>query len=111
MTPIGERDYHWMHHLSDTFGILPKILWPLLVSEFPLSTVKDLERRASGHLHRWLRLPRNLSLCSNSNKLKLPTNSLSEELMITQARDRQQYRESSDPKVSQAGIEVRTERK
>lgn len=95
-------------------GILPRILWPLLVYEFPISAVEGFEMRVSRFLRRWLGLPRSLSsiaLYGNTNKLKLPTSSLSEEFMVTRARELLQYRESSDPKVAQAGIEVRTGRK
>ncbi|KAJ3592260.1 hypothetical protein NHX12_007388 [Muraenolepis orangiensis] len=56
-------------------GILPRILWPLLVYAVPISTVETLERRVSNHLRRWLGLPRSLSsiaLYGNTNKLQLP---------------------------------------
>lgn len=95
-------------------GILPRILWPLLVYDFPISMVEGFERRVSSYLRRWLGLPRSLSciaLYGNKNKLTLPFNSLSEEFKVARAREVLMYRESKDPKVSQAGIEVRTGRK
>ena len=95
-------------------GILLRILWPLLVYESPISTVEGLERRVSSHLRCWLGLPRSLSsiaLYGNKNKLMLSINSLTEEFMVTRAREVLQYRESKDLKVSQVGIEVRTGRK
>lgn len=95
-------------------GILPQILWPLLVYEVPISTVEGFEMRFSRFLRRWLGLPRSLSsiaLYGQNNKLKLPISSLSEEFIVTRFRKLLQYRESSDPKVAQAGIEVRTGRK
>ncbi|XP_075313231.1 uncharacterized protein LOC142373743 [Odontesthes bonariensis] len=95
-------------------GILPRILWPLLVYEFPMSTVEGFERRVSSHLRRWLGLPRSLSsiaLYGNNNKLTLPIKGLAEEFMVARAREVLQYRESKDPKVAQAAIEVRTGRK
>ncbi|XP_053176235.1 uncharacterized protein LOC128359949 [Scomber japonicus] len=95
-------------------GILPRILWPLLVYEFPMSTVEGFERRVSSHLRRWLGLPRSLSslaLYGNNNKLNLPVKGLTEEFMVARAREVLQYRESKDPKVAQAGIEVRTGRR
>lgn len=45
------------------------------------------------------------------NKLTLPINSLTEEFMVTRASEVLLYRDSKDPKESQAGIEVRTRRK
>ncbi|KAL3991499.1 leucine-rich repeat-containing protein 16 [Sarotherodon galilaeus] len=95
-------------------GILPRILWPLLVYEVPISTVEGFEMRISRFLRRWLGLPRSLSsiaLYGHNNKLKLPFSSLSEEFMVSQSRELLQYRESSDPRVALAGIEVRTGRK
>lgn len=28
-------------------GVMPRILWPLLLDEFPITTISDLERRVS----------------------------------------------------------------
>lgn len=59
-------------------------------------------------------MPRSLSsitLYDKKNKLMLPVNSLSEEFMVARSRVVLQYRESTDPKVSKAGIKVRTGRK
>ncbi|XP_038154112.1 uncharacterized protein LOC119791846 [Cyprinodon tularosa] len=95
-------------------GILPRILWPLLVYEVPISTVEGFERRVSRFLRKWLGVPRSLSsiaLYGKNNMLKLPFSSLNEEFKVSRTREVLQYRESCDPKVSQAGIEVRTGRK
>ncbi|XP_051969484.1 LOW QUALITY PROTEIN: uncharacterized protein LOC127634119 [Xyrauchen texanus] len=95
-------------------GILPRILWPLLVYEVPISTVETLERKVSSHLRRWLGLPKSLSsiaLYGHRNKLQLPLKSLEEEFKVTRAREVLIYRDSSDPKVATAGVEVRTGRK
>ncbi|XP_067280778.1 uncharacterized protein [Pseudorasbora parva] len=95
-------------------GILPRILWPLLIYEVPISTIEGFERRVSRFLRKWLGLPRSLSsiaLYGQNNKLKLPISGLSEEFKVGRAREVLQYRESLDPMVFQAGIEVRTGRK
>lgn len=42
-------------------GILPRILWPLLIYEMPISTTETLERKVSSHLRKWLGLPKSLS--------------------------------------------------
>lgn len=100
----------WVHQ----HGILPRIMWPLLVYEFPISSVEGFERTVSSRLRRWLGLPNSLNsiaLYGNKNKLTLPINSLTEEFIVARARETLQCRESKDPKVSQAGIEVRTGRK
>ncbi|KAL3969377.1 ER degradation enhancer, mannosidase alpha-like 2 [Sarotherodon galilaeus] len=85
-------------------GILPRILWPLLVYEVPISTVEGFEMRISRFL-------RSIALYGHNNKLKLPFSSLSEEFMVSRSRELLQYRESSDPRVALGGIEVRTGRK
>lgn len=84
----------------------------------PISTVETLETlemvSSSSHLRRWLGVPRSLSsiaLYGRSNKLQLPLKSLEEGFKATKARVVIEYRDSSDPKVSKAGIEVRTGRK
>ncbi len=73
-----------------------------------------LERKVSSHLRRWLGLPKSLSsiaLNGHRNKLKLPLKSLEEEFKVSRAREVLLYRDSRDPKVATAGIEVRTGRK
>lgn len=70
-------------------GVLPRILWPLLVYEVPISTVETLERKVSSCLRRWLGLPRSLSniaLYGNTTMLQLPLKSLEEEFKVTRAR-------------------------
>ncbi len=47
----------WVHQ----HGILPRLLWPLLIYEVPMTTVEALERTISQFLRRWLVLPRSLS--------------------------------------------------
>ncbi|KAK0135815.1 hypothetical protein N1851_028312 [Merluccius polli] len=95
-------------------GILPRVLWPLLLYEFPITTITDQERRVSRYLRRWLELPRSLSdiaLYGNTCKLTLPLKSIEEEFKVLQAREVLQLHESSDPKVSGAGVAVKTGRK
>ena len=95
-------------------GILPRILWPLLVYEVTISTVETLERKISSYLRRWLGLPRSLTsaaLYSRRNKLQLPFSSLEEEFRVSRTREALLYRDSSDTRVASAGIVVRTGRK
>ena len=92
-------------------AVLPRILWPLLVYDIPITTVESLERAISNRLRRWLGLPRCLSgaaLYGNSKALHLPCSSLVKELKITKARELLQYKESEDPKVAAAGIQIRS---
>ena len=96
------------------YAVLPRILWPLLFDDIPITTVESLERAISNRLRRWLGLPRCLSgaaLYGNSNALRLPCSSLVEEFKITKTRELLQYIESEDPKVAAAGIQIRSGRK
>ncbi|XP_035688709.1 LOW QUALITY PROTEIN: uncharacterized protein LOC118424272 [Branchiostoma floridae] len=95
-------------------GVLPRVLWPLLVYEVPMTMVEQLERTISRFLRKWLGLPRSLSniaLYGRSTKLQLSLSGLTEEFKVTRAREVLMYRDSSDSKVSSAGIHVRTGRK
>lgn len=70
-------------------GILPRILWPLLIYAVPIYTVETLERKVSNDLWRWLGLLKSLSnivLYGCSNKLQLPLKPLEEEFKLTRAR-------------------------
>ncbi|KAL1249583.1 hypothetical protein QQF64_020588 [Cirrhinus molitorella] len=101
----------WMYQ----HGVLPRVLWPLLVyevHEVPASMVETLERRISSYLRRWMGFPRSLcsaALYGKSNKLQLPFSSLDEEFRVSRTREALLYRDSKDSKV--AGIDVRTGRK
>lgn len=55
--------------------------------------------------------PSNIALYGQNKKLKLLISNLNEEFMMSRTRQVLQYWESSDPKVSQASIDVRTGRK
>lgn len=70
-------------------AILPRILWPLLVYEVPMSTVESMERRTSSFLRRWLGLPCGFSsaaLYGIRNILQLPFSGLKEEFMVSLTR-------------------------
>ena len=95
-------------------GVLPRLLWPLLIYEVPLTAVESLERAISQFLRRWLGLPRSLSsmaLYSKATKVQLPLSSVVEEFKITRAREVMLYRDSKDIKVASAGVVVKTGRK
>lgn len=93
-------------------GVLPRLLWPLLVYELSISTVEILEQNISRFLRRWLGLPQfpsSIALYGHSTKMQLPISSLSEELMVTRTRELIMFRDSSEMKVA-TGIQVKTGR-
>ncbi|CAC5407387.1 unnamed protein product [Mytilus coruscus] len=70
-------------------GILPRLLWPLLVYDVPMTTIEGMERISNGYLRRWLGVPRSFSsvgLYSLGSKLQLPLKSITEEFKVTKVR-------------------------
>jgi len=95
-------------------GLLARLVWPLMVNEIPISCVERLEQSISKHLRRWLGLPpsfTNVGLYARSAKLQMPLTSLTEEYKVAKARLLLTVRDSTDEKISKAGIQVRTGRK
>ena len=95
-------------------GVLPRVLWPILVYEVPVSTVESMERKISSYLRRWLGVPRSfcsIGLYSSGSKLQLPLKALTEEYKATKVRAVMMLRDSQDQKIRDAGIEIRTGRK
>lgn len=95
-------------------GILPRLLWPLLMYKIPITTTEGFERKTGQYLPRWLGLLRSLSsiaLFGHNNKLRLLFSSFTEEFKVSRTREVLLYRESTDVKVLPAGVEVRTGRK
>lgn len=85
-----------------------------MIYEVPISIVEGFVCLITQFLHRWLGLPRSLSIIAlygHSSKLQLPFAGLTEEFKVTGAREVLMYRDSKDTRVSSAGIMVRTERK
>jgi hypothetical protein len=92
-------------------GILPRILWPLLVYDVTLTTVETMERKVNSFLRRWLGIPKSFSslgLYSTTTKLQLPIKAITEEYKVTKVRKVVQLRDSSDNKISEAGSRERT---
>lgn len=95
-------------------GILPRLLWPLLVYEVPLTIVEALERKINNYLRRWLSVPKSfcsIGLYSSGSKLQLPITSVVEEFKATKVHLAMMLRDSEDQAVRQADIAVRTGRK
>ena len=79
-----------------------------------MTIVEAMERKINNYLRRWLGFPRSLSstaLYGSSNALQLPFKGLMKEFVVSQMREVMLYRDSKDPKVATAGIEVCTGKK
>lgn len=62
--------------------LIPKLLWPILVYEFGMSTIESMERKINKYIRKWLGLSPGLSdiaLYCRQAKLKLPFKSIVEE--------------------------------
>ena len=95
-------------------GLLPRIMWPLMLYEIPTTTVESLEKIISKHLRRWLGVPpsfSNIGLYGATNQLQLPVSSLVEEFKVAKTRLVVTLQQSTDSKIRNAGIEIRTGRK
>ncbi|XP_060066953.1 uncharacterized protein LOC132547205 [Ylistrum balloti] len=95
-------------------GLLPRLMWPLMLYEVPLTTVEGLERSISSYLRRWFGVPpsfSNIGLYSRTSALQLPLSLVVEEFKVTKARLVMTLRDSKDAKIRQAGIQTRTGRK
>ncbi|XP_045195004.2 uncharacterized protein LOC123550644 [Mercenaria mercenaria] len=95
-------------------GLLPRLMWHLMLYEIATSTVEGLERTVSRYLSRWFGVPpsfSNIGLYSRTNQLQLPLSSLVEEFKVAKTRLVVTLKESKDDLVRKAGIETRTGRK
>ena len=95
-------------------GILPRLLWPLLVYDIPLTDVEKMETKTNTYLKKWLGIPRSFSsvgLFSQNSKLQLPLKSVLDQYQMTKARQVIILEDSQDKCVSKAGIQVEAGRK
>jgi len=94
--------------------VLPRLLWPLLVYDVPMTAVEKMERMESSYLRRWMGVPRSFSsigLYGEGTKLQLPLKSLTEEFKVTKVRQVLLLRNSKDEKVREAKVKVKIGRK
>ena len=69
--------------------VFPRLPWPLLIYEVPVSTVEGLEKKMNTYPSRWLGIPRrfcSIGLYSTGSKLQLPVTSVVEEYKATKTR-------------------------
>ena len=95
-------------------GLLPRLLWPVMLYEITTSTIEALERTINRSIRRWLGLPpsfTSIGFYGRSNQLQLPLSSFVEEFKVAKARLVVTLKESEDDFIRKAGIETRTGRK
>ena len=64
-------------------GVLPRLLWPLLVYDVPMSTDEAMEKKLSGYIKRSFS---SIGLYSSGSKLQLPLSSGTEKFKVTKVR-------------------------
>ena len=95
-------------------GILPRLLWPLLIYEIPISQVERMELLVNKLLKKWLGVPKSFSsigLFSSSSKLQLPLKSVLDQYQITKVRKVMMLDNSKDSCVNSANIQIDCGRK
>lgn len=95
-------------------GLIPKVLWPLLVYEVALTRVESIERKFSVCWRRWLKVPRmitDIAFHCRSGSLQLPTRSIVEEFKCSKVRLALMMKDSPDAVVSVTQPQVATGRK
>lgn len=84
------------------YGKIPRLEWPFLLYNFPLTQVEVMERLYSRFVRRWLGVPPTFSsvnLYSKTSKLRLPVSSVVAEFKATKARAVSTLLLSKDEKV------------
>ena len=70
-------------------GVLPRLLWPLLVYDGPLSKVEEAEKKVTVYLRRWSGVSKyfsSVNLYSKDWQLQLPFSSTTEDFKVTKPR-------------------------
>uniref|UniRef100_W5NEB6 Reverse transcriptase domain-containing protein n=1 Tax=Lepisosteus oculatus TaxID=7918 RepID=W5NEB6_LEPOC len=88
------------------YGLLPRLLWPLMLYEIATTTVEFMERKINSFLEFPLALLASVS--SRSSKLQLPILSLVEEFKVANVRLAVGLRVSKDDSIRKAKIQTRS---
>ena len=95
-------------------GLLPRLSWPILMYDIPVSTVESIQKTVNRWLRKWLGVPQSFSeinLYSTTCKLQLPLKYVVEEYEVIKAGACMTVRESKDDKIKYSGIRLKTGRK
>ena len=99
---------------SFQYGIIPRLQWPFLLYDFPMTQVEGMERLYSKFVWIWLGVPSSFSsvnLYSKTYMLHLPVSSVVEEFKATKARAVSTLLLSKDEKVRHANNTIKCGRK
>ena len=96
------------------YGIIPRLQWPFLLYEFPMSQVEGMERLCSKFFVEMVGVPPSFStinLYSKTSMLPLPVSSVVEEFKTIKARAASTLLSSEDGKVRHASKTIKCNRK
>ena len=94
----GSQKLWFLQHL-----LIPRIQWPILIYEVPMSLAFKLEQKASIHIRNWLKLHKSitsLSFYSSASPCPLPVRSLTSVLKSSKISGHLLLKYSQDPSVS-----------
>ncbi|XP_057316863.1 uncharacterized protein LOC130657891 [Hydractinia symbiolongicarpus] len=101
----GIHKVWFLHYL-----LIPRIRWPFLIYEVPISRIVSLEQKFSFFIRKWLRLHHsisNISLYSASSPCPLPLKSLSSILKSAKISGHLLLRDSADLLVSDSPADLK----
>jgi hypothetical protein len=107
---IPGRFKAWMFH----HGVIPKMRWPLMMYEMPITQIENMEKICSRHLRKWLGVPpcfTDVGLYGKENMVQLPLKSLVEEYKVVKVQAQVTLQQSKDKTVREAGVTLRSGRK
>ena len=94
----GSQKLWFLQHL-----LIPRIQWPILIYEVPISLAFKLEQKASVHIRKWLKLHKSitsLSFYSSASPCPLPVRSSTSVLKSSKISRHLLLKHSWDPSVS-----------
>lgn len=106
---LSEKFKIWCYHHT----LYQRIMWPLKICDITASAAIRMDTKPNNFICKWLGLPRCLSNLAlfDKNTLVLPLKSISLGYKQEKVRLVFQLRDSPDPTIKNARVEVRTERK
>ena len=94
----GSQKLWFLQHL-----LIPRIQWPILIYEVPISLAFKLEQKASVHIRKWLKLHKSITslpFYSSASPCPLPVRSLTSVLKSSKISGHLLLKHSRDPSVS-----------
>lgn len=100
----------WVFH----HGVIPKMRWPLMLYEIPLTQVEAMGRICNKSLRKWFGVPpcfSEIGLYGRSNMINLPLKSLVDEYKVVKVQAQVTLEQSADSTVREAEMKLRSGRK